>query len=83
MNYNQYSITATTSSPYFTAEVVDNACFNCANEIGSPASFSSQCDICKTLTISEIHTFNWFDTILLFLIPFTIIYVIGLFRRKK
>lgn len=40
-------------------------------------------NFCAEKEISTITTFNWFDNILLFMIPITIIYVIGLFKRKK
>lgn len=81
--YNQTIKTATTSSPYFTSETIDLACYNCANEIGNPLVFSSQCDICKTLTIEEITTYHYFDTLFLFLLPITIAIVVGFFIKKK
>lgn len=83
MLYNQTTEYATTSSPYFTQEKIDNACYNCANEVGSPAVFSSQCDICKTLTVTTVKTYNWFDTLVLMLIPILAVVVIGFFIPKR
>lgn len=82
MFYNQENIIATTSSPYFTPEVVDNACYNCANEIGSPLVFSSQCDICKTLTVTTVKTYDWFDTVFLFSIFFGVVFFVKLLSRR-
>lgn len=40
-------------------------------------------DYCLEWQKETITTYNWFDTIALFLIPITILFVIGLFKRKK
>lgn len=78
-NIRTKKTTATSSSPYFTPAAIDNACNNCVNEIGAPAGRTSQCDICKTLTVTdiEITTYDWFDTVYLILKIFIGFIVIG------
>lgn len=87
MFYNQTEkeVVSTTSSPYFTPAVIDNACNSCANEIGNPQTFSSQCDICKTMTVKTVSTitYGWFDTIVLFLVPLFFAWVVFLFVKKS
>jgi len=38
---------------------------------------------CLEWSKQTITTYNWFDTIILFMIPITILFVIGLFKPKK
>lgn len=87
MNYNQKYIISTTTSPYFTKEVIDNACYNCANEIGTPIGWTSQCDICKTLTVKEVTTYSYFDFFYLvfkIILGFVIIWTVATkLRRRK
>lgn len=76
--YNQTIKTATTSSPYFTEQVIDSACFNCANGIGT----TTDCDICQTYTNTIIKTYNYFDLIIIILIVMTLFKVINFFVKK-
>ena len=39
-------------------------------------------DYCLEWQTSETKTYNWFDTVVLFLLPITLWIVIGLFRKK-
>lgn len=81
--YNQITEYSITNSPYFTEEIIDNACYNCANEIGAPAVFSSQCDICKTLTVSTVKQLDFMD-LWAIATPIIIIFImIFLFRKKR
>lgn len=84
--YNQFTVQkiASTSSPYFTPAFIDNACFECVNEVGSPAGFTSQCDICKTLTLTEISviTLDFLDYLVLLLPFLLVLLMIKLFRKK-
>lgn len=39
-------------------------------------------DICSEWEKITLTTYNWFDTLVLFLLPITMIIVIGFFKRK-
>lgn len=83
MFYNQVSQESTTTSPYFTPAVIDNACNKCASEIGSPTAFSSQCDICKTMTVSTVKTYGYADLLVYLLLVGVTIFVISILVKAR
>lgn len=80
--YNQKVITATTTSPYFTPAVIDTKCNECANS-NNPQIMTVACDICKTMTVSQISTYNYFDFFVYIGILIIPLVVIRFFIKKK
>lgn len=83
--YNEITKSASTTSPYFTPEFIDAKCYECV-ESSNPQTMTVACDICKTLTVTEITQLGYFDILYLlfkFLVGFFIIYKIITFRKKR
>lgn len=82
MLYNQTSIEATTTSPYFTPEFIDAKCLECSTT-NNPQVMTVACDICKTLTVKTVTTYSYFDFLILLVIVISPFIIIKLFSRKK
>jgi len=82
MLYNQTSIEATTTSPYFTQEFIDSKCLECTTT-QNPQTMTVACDICKTLTVKQIKTIGWFDNFILMSFIIIPIIMIFLFKKRK
>lgn len=88
MAWNQKIIESnqTSNSPYFTPAFIDTACANCATHSTGPAAWSTECDICKTLTVSttEIITYQYFDFLyLIFKITMAFVIIFLIAKKRK